>query len=98
MTTFSLRPMVASMMSAPFMLISGTISSQPVFHTVAEAKAPAFMTCAILSQSMYSTNGAAKGRTEKYLRLIPDAYGELTSPFKDRFQKITEALSDEEKV
>lgn len=36
--------------------------------------------------------------TEKYLRLIPDAYGELTSPFKDRFQKITEALSDEEKV
>lgn len=36
--------------------------------------------------------------TEKYLRLIPDAYGELTRPFKDRFQKITEALGNEEKV
>lgn len=36
--------------------------------------------------------------TEKYLRLIPDAYGDLTNPFKDRFQKITEALSDEEKA
>ena len=36
--------------------------------------------------------------TEKYLRLIPDAYGELTKPFKNRFQKITEALDDEEKV
>ena len=33
--------------------------------------------------------------TEKYLRLIPDAYGELTSPFKNRFQKITEALANE---
>ena len=36
--------------------------------------------------------------TEKYLRLIPDAYGELTNPFKDKFQKITDALNDEEKV
>ena len=36
--------------------------------------------------------------TEKYLRLIPDAYDELTKPFKDRFQKITEALNNEEKV
>lgn len=36
--------------------------------------------------------------TEKYLRLIPDVYGDLTDPFKDRFQKITEALDDEEKV
>ncbi len=36
--------------------------------------------------------------TEKYLRLIPDAYGELTSPFKNRFQKITEALENEEKI
>ncbi len=36
--------------------------------------------------------------TEKYLRLVPDAYGELTSPFKDRFQKITEGLDSEEKV
>ena len=34
--------------------------------------------------------------TEKYLRLIPDAYGDLTDPFKDRFQKITEALDNEE--
>lgn len=34
--------------------------------------------------------------TEKYLRLVPDAYDELTNPFKDRFQKITEALNDEE--
>ena len=36
--------------------------------------------------------------TEKYLRLIPDAYGELTNPFKDKFQKIMEALDNEEKV
>lgn len=36
--------------------------------------------------------------TEKYLRLIPDAYGELTRPFKDRFQNITEALENEETV
>lgn len=35
--------------------------------------------------------------TEKYLRLSPDAYGELTNPFKDRFRKITEALDDEKK-
>lgn len=36
--------------------------------------------------------------TEKYLRLIPDAYGELTRPFNGRFKKITEALNNEEKV
>lgn len=36
--------------------------------------------------------------TEKYLRLVPDAYGELTYPFKDRFQKITEALGGEENI
>lgn len=36
--------------------------------------------------------------TEKYLRLIPDAYGELTNPFKDKFPKIMEALDNEEKV
>ena len=36
--------------------------------------------------------------TEKYLRLIPDAYGELTRPFKNRFQKITETLENEEKI
>lgn len=35
--------------------------------------------------------------TEKYLRLIPDAYEELTDPFKNRFQNITEVLSNEEK-
>ena len=34
--------------------------------------------------------------TEKYLRLVPDAYDELTEPFRNRFQKITEALGDEE--
>ena len=34
--------------------------------------------------------------TEKYLRLVPDAYGELTDPFRNRFQKIVEALGDEE--
>ncbi len=33
--------------------------------------------------------------TEKYLQLVPDAYGELTEPFKNRFQKITEALDEE---
>ena len=33
--------------------------------------------------------------TEKYLRLVPDAYSELTEPFKNRFRKITEALRDE---
>lgn len=36
--------------------------------------------------------------TERYLRLIPDAYGELTRPFQNRFQKITEALENEEKI
>lgn len=36
--------------------------------------------------------------TEKYLRLVPDAYGELTRPFQDRFQKITEALGCEENL
>jgi len=36
--------------------------------------------------------------TEKYLRLVPDAYGELTDPFKNRFQKITEALGNEENI
>ncbi len=36
--------------------------------------------------------------TEKYLRLIPDAYGELTNPFKDRFHQIMEALDNEAKV
>ena len=36
--------------------------------------------------------------TEKYLRLIPDAYGELTRPFKNRFQKVMEALENEEKI
>ena len=33
--------------------------------------------------------------TEKYLRLMPEAYGELTDPFIDRFSKITEKLEHE---
>ena len=36
--------------------------------------------------------------TEKYLRLVPDAYGELTEPFKVTFRKITEALDHEENL
>ena len=36
--------------------------------------------------------------TEKYLRLVPEAYGELTDPFIDRFSKITEALEHEADV
>lgn len=33
--------------------------------------------------------------TEKYLRLVPEAYNELTDPFIDRFSKITEVLEHE---
>ena len=33
--------------------------------------------------------------TEKYLRLVSEAYGELTTPFIDRFSKITERLEHE---
>lgn len=36
--------------------------------------------------------------TEKYLQLVPDAYGELTNPFNDKFQKIMGALDDEEDI
>ena len=36
--------------------------------------------------------------TEKYLQLVPEAYSELTSPFKDRFRNITEALCNEENI
>ena len=34
--------------------------------------------------------------TEKYLRLVPEAYMEVTEPFNDRFHTITEVLCNEE--
>ena len=33
---------------------------------------------------------------EKYLRLVPEAYMEVTEPFNDRFHTITEVLCNEE--
>ena len=33
--------------------------------------------------------------TEKYLRLVPEAYMEVTEPFNDRFHTITEVLCNE---
>lgn len=34
--------------------------------------------------------------TEKYLRLVPEAYMEVTEPFNERFHTITEVLCNEE--
>lgn len=36
--------------------------------------------------------------TEEYLRLVPEAYSELTDPFKNRFQEIVEALDEKENI